>query len=466
MYEDNRDLHRALERLTVQDVWRAAGLPNVPRDGNDIVASPFRDDGSRGSFSIFLKGQAWKDHGGDGDGGRVWQFALKARGGTPKDVADWLIDEVAKITRTPRVRAVVREAVTAATAAGVVAELPKDVLRAAKKVERAAQNYEAEEALWDQREGSLLMTKTEAREVEKWSPEVRAAFAEGWKHLGADESRVKDWADGRGWPTEWVNFLHSEGVISMPWLPWCAAGERWAKRGKALRVEVPRIAADGRSVSMEIVGYHQQFFTVGKQLEDGAWEPGRKQWVYVPYVPDDRDGEKRLAPFQEVLRSLGKSIPALPWAMGDFTSTRFLVIAEGQWDAITFAGAAGWLWEAGWPAGAAVMGVRGMDGVDVMLAYWSKWLRACAPAVLVLADNDRAGRKWFEYRAKEYGQLAAPTLADRLRARGAKRVEVSTVRPELGKDFNDFYRARKPAAADILKWLQSLNFLNAAGEWI
>lgn len=468
IYEDNKDLGRALERLTVQEVWRAAGLPNPPRDGNVVVPSPFRDDGSRPSFSIFARGFAWKDQGGDGEGGRVWKFALKAHGGTPKDVADWLIDEVAKITRTPRVRAAVRQAAAEAAAAGTVAELPKNVLQAAKKQERAAQAYEAEKRLREEREQRASGAKTEVRELEKWPAAVRAAFAEGWKHLGAEEGRLKDWADGRGWPLEWVRWLHAEGLISMPWLPWCVAGESRAKRGKALRVEVPRIAADGRSVEMDIVGYHQQFYTVGKVGADGVRGPGEKQWTFMPYVPDPKnpDGsEKRLTPLQGELVTLGRSVPALPWAMGDFTDTKLLVAAEGQWDAITFAGAAGWLWEAGWPQGAAVMGVRGVNGLDTLLAYWGPWLRACRPNVLVLADNDRAGRRWYEYRAREYGQLPEPTFSDRMKANGARRVEVSTVKPELGKDFNDYYKVRKPGPVEMAKWMQQLGFMDGAGQW-
>lgn len=467
IYEDNRDLERALDKITVQDVWRAAGLADPPRDGNVIVASPFRENRGTPAFSIFARGAAWKDHGNaDGvTGGRVWQFALKAKGGTNKEVADWLIDEVARIQRTPRVRAAVREVCSAAAAAGTVAELPKEVIRAAKKAERAAQSYEAEARLRGQHEAKLSTTKTEVRVLDRWPAPVRSAFAEGWKHLGAEPARLKDWAEGRGWPVEWVQWLYSEGLISMPWLPWCVAGESWAKRGKALRVEVPRIAADGLSVVMEIIGYHQQFFTLSKPREDGTRE-GRKQWTYVPYVPDNQDGEKLLTPFLGELRALSRTIPALPWAMGDFTATKFLVISEGQWDAITFAGAAGWLWEAGWPQGAAVMGVRGAEGVDTLLAYWGPWLRACRPAVLVLADNDKAGKKWIEARARDYGHIAEPTLSARLKAHGARRVEVSTVRPELGKDFNDYYRARPLTAPDIVKWLQALRFMDGAGQWV
>lgn len=465
IYEDNRDLERALEHLTIQDVWRAAGLPNPPRDGNVVVSSPFRDDGRNASFSIFARGAAWKDHGGDGAGGRAWQFALKARGGSPKEVADWIIDEVARIHRTPRVREAVRAMSTAAVASGTPLELPRDVIRAAKKAERTAQNFEAERSLREQREAKLTSSKIEVRELEPWPVEVRAVFAEGWKHLGADRSRIKDWAEGRGWPVEWVEWIHSEGLISMPVVPWSVAGEKWAKRGKALRVEIPRLDAAGKFTSMAIVGYHQQFFTAGKLLENGQREEGRKSWLYIPYVPDDRDGEKLLTPFQGVLRTIARTVPALPWAIGDFIDTKFLAISEGQWDAITFAGAAGWLWEAGWPPGAAVMGVRGAEGVDALLAYWGPWIKANKPAILVLADNDRAGRKWYESRAKEYGQLAEPTLSARLIAHGARRVEVSTVKPELGKDFNDYYRARKPGPSEVAKWLQSLAFMAPSGEW-
>lgn len=461
-YAPDNDLQRALDKLTVQEVWRRAGLPDCPREGNVVVKSPFREDRKGKSFSICFRGRGFKEH-ASGETGNVWKFAELALGKGGKELADILI-EWSGIVRTPRIRdAAVKAAAKAGSgkAEDVVAELPPEVRRAIKRQEKAREMAEAEERLREDR-ARLLAPKMAVRELHEWSPIVRARFLEGWREMGRHE-RQAEWAEARGWPAGWIEWLRESGLVSMPWLPWCEPGEKWAKRGKAFRVDAPRWDADGNFAGLRHIGYHQQFWT-----EEG------KAWTYAPYLPESE--AKARTEFQRQMCAVelerggewgGEArVPGLPFVLPGRVGApvRLVVLAEGQWDAITFAGACGWLnIDYPWPAGVWVFGLRGSNGVEPLLAWWRLLFLEHRPSVLVLADNDAAGMRWTEpEKPKVLGAVPPPTFGEKLRACGASRVEVTRVRPQHGKDFNDYFRAKTPGPLDMARWLSGLGLSVAA----
>jgi hypothetical protein len=463
----DNDLQRALERLTIQEVWRRAGLANPPRDGNLVVKSPFRDDTHGKSFSIFKRGAVAKDQ-ATGDVYSIYRFAELATGITGTELVDRLC-EWAGVNRTVHLRQQLRIAVAGAVD-GKPIELPPAVMKLARRIEKQAANREAEARVYDQVARAVL-PKAEVREMHPWSDAVRGRYLEGWKMLRDTEEKQRDWAKDRGWLVEWVKWLIRQGLIAMPWVPWTLPEAKHAQRGKAFAVDVPVLSEKGELLELRRVGYHQRYFILGELGPGGQREPNQKLWTYVPYMPEEA---KQKTEFQremvaaELARGaeIGRGcIAGVPFVFGDFAAPRLLVVTEGQWDAVTFAGAAGWfeMDPAEW--GAAVMGVRGNEGADTLIAYWGKWILEHKPAVLVLADNDAAGLRWTNAEPREPGQPVPPTLAEKLKAAGARRVYVSRVRPELGKDFNDYWKTRRPSPAAIAGWLVKLGFLDTAGNW-
>lgn len=502
-FQPTDDLARAMAALTVQAVWQRCQLPDVPREGNHLVKSPFRDDKKK-SFSIFAKGSAFKDQ-ATGDKGGVWQFVALAKPGLEKkEIADLLI-EWSGISRT----IVKRTAVPLPAAAGPAsvpnsaAPLPSSdgpgsvhgsasqtvadqteaesqriyIEKAAKRLKKMDEVRKAEAALLENRRRALEPS-IRVREIGEWSEVVRDRFCDNdaWDPTLPVPALALD----RGWPVTWVWWLISEGLLAWPRVPWAvplspagapasvpssAAQTRADRRSVAFRVDVPvyRAVQNHQEVSdLRPVGYHQRFEINGE-----------RSWVYVPYLPAP---ERVRSDFQRAMVAIelerggvvGEAVvPGLPFFMGCLGDVRFLVVAEGQWDAVTFAGAAGWLdHESAWPMGAAVMGVRGANGFDTMLAYWKEWLFWEEPAVLVLADNDAAGLKWSEAAPVPLGHAPAPTYTEKLLHAGARRVQVHRVRKEIGKDFNDYWKARRPKAQDIAEWLRELGFADAEGAWI
>ena len=107
----------------------------------------------------------------------------------------------------------------------------------------------------------------------------------------------------------------------------------------------------------------------------------------------------------------GQGIPALPYIIGEFDRARLLIITEGQWDAITFALAAGWLGDGClWPQGVGLVDVRGANGADCFLKHYQRCWQERVQCLL-LADADNGG--------EPYSQGAA-CLTDRLNRLGAR----------------------------------------------
>jgi len=243
--------------------------------------------------------------------------------------------------------------------------------------------------------------------------EAMAAWREGVDYLAGQPELVERLAEFRGWPVEFAQYVVDCGVISMP----LHRGERTI----AFLVTVPEPGTTQRCrINMRDVGFHCR-------LKPRAGEE-KASWRFVPSEKEHK-----------------QSTPALPFIISgsDFDSVRLLIITEGQWDALTFALAAGWLGDGClWPEGVCVVGIRGASGTDTFLHHYRPlWPKGAN--CLLLPDADRAGGKWFE---------DGESFADRL-ARLCRRVAV--IRCGEYKDFNDLYRARRVAPQDVAELLNA-----------
>lgn len=484
-YQDNDDLLRALNSLSIFDVWEKAyndgqlAEPAPPQRRDGQYKSPFRDDGRNGSFSICAHGSGFKDFGGDGVKGKVWKFAQLCYPRMERGELAKLLIDVSGITPTPppaprpRPSALGGDASAAAPAA--VAEIDPAVIRAARSIEKKRRERELEDRVWQQREDALR-PQIEAKPVPDWPRFVADRYADGVANLAASPARVRQLARDRGWPVEWADYLVREELVSYPWERWAIPGRAWAKRQKAFRVDAPDIAIiprpddDGAMAvaTMRPVGYHQRWFMPAQ----GA-NPERKGWAYVPAFPKDAAKTAFEAELVKYAATLGVTpenrrglIPPLPFVLGDLAGPRLVVLLEGQWDAVTFAGACGWLYDGNPPEGVSIFGIRGAQGVEPFLAWWEKWLRHNRPLVWIIADNDEAGQGWYIPKKGEPGMPDPPSLAERLEFIGCRRVITSHLQGnDFGKDFNDFYKAAEPRQEDMISWMKQVGVMTAAGRW-
>lgn len=401
-------------RITLIEVAQRLGFKL--RKG--LQSSPFRDD-KKESFSVF-RGKdghlVFKDHADDACKGGLWQFVQLARPGwSKKEIARWLFD-ASGVDPTPT-------------------EFSKS--RSAEK-RRKARDQAFMEARID------LHKVADIPRPEPWTEKVAARWKDGSGWLEKNAQRI---AEGRGWDESVVLELSGMDLISGPQLPWARESSKGAKAGIAFKVECPR-GVSGRAGSLELfpVGYHQRFVTFHSGVRS-------KSWCFVPYVPDN---EKITYPtgFQQFLMAHNRSIPPLPFVLGSLDSPRLVVILEGQWDAITFFHACGWLSDS-FCAPVAVFGLRGVNGIEAFLSFYADWLRRIKPQVWLLGDNDRAGRQWAERQDAEKIR-EKPSFIHRLSALGCERVVYRVIDKKYGKDFNDFYKSASPSSDFMQRWIKSL----------
>jgi hypothetical protein len=229
-----------------------------------------------------------------------------------------------------------------------------------------------------------------------------------------------------------VERLIEAELISYPPLPWCddkdaGTGARF-QRGVAFVVQAP-VVSNGL-VALVSVGYHQMF-----RVED------RRQWVYVPYAP-----AKPKSGFQEELARRGEGIHPYPFVIGDPNADAW-VITEGQWDAATFALASGSRFSG------MAMGLRGNHTVELFFQCFGAVIGKVKPLIWLVPDNDTAGQRWL---MRDPKKPEVPSFVERLHQAGARQVWVSNIRQELGKDFNDLYRAREITPDHMLCWAASV----------
>lgn len=236
---------------------------------------------------------------------------------------------------------------------------------------------------------------------------VTDAWKEGLDYLVANPISTKRLASFRGWPIPFAQYLIDCAAVSLP--------RHYNERGIAFQVVAPEGARG--AMKARPVGYHIRL--KGKS-------GGKATWRFLPNEKTHDHG-----------------IPALPFILGEFEQARLMVITEGQWDALTFALAAGWLGEGClWPAGIGMIGVRGASGVNPFLRWYDRFWPAQARCLL-LADADKAGGSWSEGE-----NCFAQQLAKRC-------VRVSVVDCHPHKDFNDLFRAEKSGPEIIRELLAS-----------
>lgn len=405
------NLSIALQRLTLGDVWGLAPRPDSPPMRAGVVkVNPLREDRNP-SFSVTGDFKVFKDHAREDVKGGVWQFVQLCRPEwDKKTIARYLIAK-----------------------AGLDPDEGAPAPRARREV-RAAREWQGSPG------ARMERARREEKSASSWAPwpeGVRARWEEGLRWLEVDGARREKIAAKRGWPVAVVDELVALGVIAYPRLPWTDA-----KRGTAFLVQVPQKAANG--VTLVSVGYHQRWW---RDARDGR--PAEKSWLFLPSekpVEERREWPVEFAP---------QRTSPFPFVLGDVASPRLVVVLEGQWDAITFFHAAGWLITDAFPGGVCVVGVRGNQGAAPFFeAYGKLWAGLpVKPAAWVIRDGDKAGETWDVPSSWLPGQ----TFVERLRAM-TSRVLVSRLRDGagLGKDFNDYWKLKRPGASEIAGMLQRL----------
>jgi hypothetical protein len=243
-------------------------------------------------------------------------------------------------------------------------------------------------------------------------PEIGAAASEAWKegvdHFKRSRERVGALATFRGWPEAWAQHLVDARAISMPLYH--------GRRTVAFLVEAPDGARGG--MTMRRLGFHCRL-RLRRDLTKASWR-------FVPNATEH-----------------GQSTPSLPFILGGsaFDAARLLVITGGQWDALTFAFAAGWLGKGcPWPKGVCVLGIRGDSSTNVFLRHYAPFWPPSANCLL-LPDFDASGGKWLG---------GGDSFIHRLSARCRK---VAVVKCAPHKDFNDFYRAARVTPREMTELL-------------
>lgn len=227
---------------------------------------------------------------------------------------------------------------------------------------------------------------------------------DGCAYLGTDADFATEIDLWRGWPVGTTSQLVIQRLVSAPLLR--------DKYALAFPVQAPRRGG------WELIGFHARH---------NPTDNTNKAWSFHP-----------------------KGIPALPYMLGAFSSARLVVILEGQFDAVSFAAAAGWLTGPGtWPEEIAVIGIRGATSWRTFIKHWlPHW--PTAPKFLLIPDADEAGQRWN-------GEFA-----EALREHAVS-VQILSPRINAGKDFSDLNRAYPYRPTDIARMLQGLRLITPQG---
>ena len=220
-----------------------------------------------------------------------------------------------------------------------------------------------------------------------WSS-VEETWEEGVAWLAESMETKERMARWRGWPVNWIEALVEAGSLGCP-----------IYKGERLTGFLVLRPAGDEAVK---VGYHVRL----KPKADG-----KRTWRFEP-----------------------QGIKAYPFWFGSLRSPR-LVIIEGQWDAITLAGSAGWLdRHEAWPEDVAVIGLRGANGQKPFMDAIADTIKETRPEVLVIRDGDEAGEKW---RTEFAPQLKAVAGSVRL------------FRMEGAKDLNEAYKTKPLTSEEV-----------------
>lgn len=194
-----------------------------------------------------------------------------------------------------------------------------------------------------------------------WQPQP-GARGETW-----NEAAIADLAEWRGWRAVDVKALVRDGFLFAPVI----FGER---ARAAFPVSVPHPMPERMPGDRQrLVGLHARLHD--RQDEMRGWR----------FWPSEHSHGYRLPP-----------LPLVLTGAAGIASARLLMITEGEWDALSFALAAGWLGDEkrGLPQGVAAIGLRGVSSwQDFFAAFAPYWPRGVD--VLVLRDADQAGARWL-----------------------------------------------------------------------
>ena len=179
----------------------------------------------------------------------------------------------------------------------------------------------------------------------------------------------------------------------------------------AFRVEYPH------QMGTVTVGYH------ARPVEQVTGD--RTPWFYHPNQRQNSYG-----------------IPSVPFVLESdrVEGAELIVVTEGQWDAVTWASAAGWLEK--WPGLVTVFGLRGANSWKTFLNHWGRYLPKTN--FLLVPDHDEAGLQWRD-------EFAADL---RPRARS-----VQFLIPPPGLDFSEWQSQEQLGATFINGLLRSLGIL-------
>lgn len=237
-----------------------------------------------------------------------------------------------------------------------------------------------------------------------------------------------------------------EALAAEDWLKW----ERAAAELYTDGAEVARWAV-WRGLRPEVIAWAGRRMLCGRVMMYGAWREAfliqdvaegvvRPVGWHVRLAPRS-EGEKASWRYSnrwgvDLACETSRGLGAWPFAVlpeGGMPAAKYIFCCEGQWDALALIDVMGW--EAKWPTQVAVFGMRGATSWKKFMEYE---LRADAVALL-MADNDRAGRGWFQ---------GEGNFSEELR----KRVKsVYGYWPKGAKDLNDEVRGMGPAAREVFR---------------
>lgn len=437
------ELTAALDKLDLVEVGDAAGLvfEGLSRSRTGACKDPFRSDDTHPSFHVISKdGRAvgYKDYTGNlnPSTGNLWQFAKLC---WPGDSAAELSARLIDMAGTRKV--------DTGSAKKTREELAKE-RKALARAQRRAVEKSASKQL-EMPDAAALPQRADVSVVKRWDA--------GQREENLTDDDLDRLCDERGWPVEW-----GEGCrryLSRPPLPWRDEGDAKEERHWAFPVEAPGNTHEGCADSGKLVfmGYHQRYY-----------RDGRKCWVFVPYMP--ADAGKWMSVFQkayvEAARAAGaewgeRLVNPVPFAIGERSEPRLVVIVEGQWDAISVYGALGGFFD-GDPLPVLALGIRGVGNADLLLAYWGRRLRwlgkqGILKGIWVIGDADRAGAALTQTRMVS-GKVPEYAFSERLQKILGVHVVATWLRGDrkgLGKDFNDYWKAKRPSAESLWKWLKA-----------
>lgn len=444
------ELKQALDKLDLVSVGHAAGLvfERLPSHGYGPCKDPFRPGDKHSSFQVVAEKGSGRAVGYmdytqqlSPHKGSIWEFACLCWPNESKgDVARRLM-EMAGIDAANTGKPLSR----------------KERAKAQRELERKRRR-DVESAAAKQ----FVLPAPAVSPVEPHKC-VLGRWEKGQSEEYLTDADVDRLCGERGWPVEWGE--ECRNFLSRPPLPWRDVGDAREERHWAFKVSAPAEPSRGDVDTKDLVmmGYHQRYY-----------RDKRKIWTFVPYMP--RDGAKwqarvRKCRFQAtyvkaaLAAGIGwgeRMVEPVPFVVGETNRPALLVLVEGQWDAISIYGALGGFND-GDPLPVMAMGLRGVGSQDVMLAYWGrrlKWLAELGilKGVWIVGDSDAAGAALTQTQMTAGSGVPQYSFSKRLQGMLGVRCVASWLAIEgVGKDFNDYWKAKRPSAASIWKYLKDLD---------